>query len=548
MLKLLLSLFFKLSKVFFFFCVLLLSWTLALYLRSDIKAPAPSPTEKNWTDAKAKSRWFPRAEFGINNIFLEGTAFEQGLAWGSLTGDLLYRQEKNLVELYRELIPSRALQKMFEIFSIATFQGLESVLEKWMLDEMWGVSQSASPEFNGFASPFARQVAYHGIHEIGQLFVDLAPLGAACTFVSYPYRGNWFVGRTFDFEGGRIFDEEKVVKWVYPESGYKFVSVIWTGMVGAVSAVNEKGIYVSINAAGSSDVNVRGLPSTLLVSKVMREAATLEEALKIFRDTPSMITDIYMVLDSKANRLFKVEKSALRLDMTELKEAKAVANHLESAVFKDDEFNKVRREAYTSTYRQKRAQALLEDMKAKGQGSTAEVVATLVEILRDKGVDSDAKALHLGNRRAIDALIAAHGVVFDSKDRVLYVTQGPSMQGAFKAYDIERSFEEKRPVEKRGIGSDPSLSLEDYRTFKGKQLILKSVFQDLRSSRCAEASEKINNLDFEHVEFYYAKTLVEICLDKNEEAKKSAHKAMLLGPPHESLKTFFESVQMGDFK
>jgi isopenicillin-N N-acyltransferase like protein len=529
----------RLIKVVFYLAVISLSWTIALYLRSDVSPPRAAPAPIEWEKAKSQSKWFPKNEKGINHIFLEGSAFERGLAWGSLPGDLLYRQEKTLVNMYTELMPSKLKRRIFETGAIAAFQGLELSLDPWMLEEMWGVSQSSTSEFNHFASPYARQIAYHGIHEVGQLFVDLAPLEGACTFVSYPLDSHWIVGRTFDFEGGRIFDEEKVVKWVYPDNGFKYVSVAWTGMVGTVSGVNEKGIYVSINAAGSREVNLRGLPSTLILTKVLQEAATLEDALKIFRDTPSMVTDIYMVLDSKSGRLFKVEKSAFSLDMSEVKTATAVTNHLEAEVFQKDDFNLIRKNEYTSTHRLKRAQSLLDQLFNSKVNSTSNVISSLLDILRDKGVDKNSAPLHLGNRRAIDALIAAHGILFDSKSQTLYVGEGPSMSGAFRAYDIQKTFAQKTPVEKEALPADKAVSKEQYQTFKSKLLQLKQVFALLKRQECQVAYDQLAQLDFNHVEYFYASALASSCLGKKEEAKAFATKGLALSPPHKSLEAYF---------
>lgn len=504
----------RLIKVIFYFGVIFFAWTIALYLRSDVSPPRAAPASIEWEKAKAQSKWFPKTEKGINHIFLEGSAFERGLAFGSLTGDLLYRQEKTLAEMYTELMPSKIKQRIFETGAIAAFQGLALSLEPWMLEEMWGVSQSSSNEFNHFASSYARQIAYHGIHEVGQLFVDLAPLEGACTFVSFPLNSHWIVGRTFDFEGGRIFDDEKVIKWVYPDNGFKYVSVIWTGMVGAVSGVNEKGIYVSINAAGSREVNLRGLPSTLILTKVLQEAGTLEDALKIFRDTPSMITDIYMVLDSKSGRLFKVEKSAFSLDMSEVKTAIAVTNHLDAEIFQKDEFNLIRKNEYTSMHRFKRAQSLLDQLWNSKPSSSAKVTLFLLDILRDKGVDKNLAPLHLGNRRAIDALIAAHGVLFDSKTQTLYVSEGPSMSGAFRTYDIQKTFAQKTPVEKESLPADKAVSKEQYQTLKSKLQQLKQVFQLLKKQECQVAYDQLAQMEFNHVEYYYASALASSCLGK----------------------------------
>jgi hypothetical protein len=42
----------------------------------------------------------------------------------------------------------------------------------------------------------------------------------------------------------------------------------------------------------------------------------------------------------------------------------------------------------------------------------------------------------LGDRRAIDALIATHGVVADTTARVLYVSVGPHLSGRFVGVDL----------------------------------------------------------------------------------------------------------------
>ncbi len=541
--------FFKaLSKALFYFFALIFSWVLCLYLRSDIQAPRLVPSQVEWDKAKEKSLWFDKKEYGINHVFLKGSAFERGLAWGTLPGSRLYDHEKTLIDMYSTLIPSPWKRKILETSAMALFQGLDHGFEPWMKEEMWGVSQSASSEFNSLASPFARQLAHHGIFEVGQLFVDLAPLEGACTFVGYPLNGKWIVGRTFDFEGGRIFDEQKVVKWVYPESGLKYVSVIWTGMVGAVSGVNEKGLYVSLNVAGSRDMNLLGLPSTLLLSKVLQEATTLEEALKIFRDNPSMLTAIYMVLDSNTGRLYKVEKSAFRLDMSEVKDAGAVTNHLTADVFKDDDFNVSRRDNFTSTFRLKRANELLLELKKQNPKERGVVTKALLKILRDKGVSEAGTPLHLGNRRAIDALIASHGVLFDSAAQTLYVSEGPAMAGAFRAFDIAKSFSAGKPVELAGLPKDNLVSEEKFEEIKEKLAQLKGVFELIKEGNCQKASADLKAINsgatpassFQHVEYEYAALQVAKCLNLPAEAKLHAQKGLDLVPPHLSLKEYFQ--------
>jgi hypothetical protein len=44
----------------------------------------------------------------------------------------------------------------------------------------------------------------------------------------------------------------------------------------------------------------------------------------------------------------------------------------------------------------------------------------------------------LGDRRAIDAFIAIHGVVMDTTARVIWVSEGPHLRGRFVRFDVGR--------------------------------------------------------------------------------------------------------------
>jgi len=64
-------------------------------------------------------------------------------------------------------------------------------------------------------------------------------------------------------------------------------------------------------------------------------------------------------------------------------------------------------------------------------------VRDAVALLRDRR-GTQRQALELGDRRAIDALIAAHGVVMNTSQRVLWVSEEPHLLGRFLAFDLRR--------------------------------------------------------------------------------------------------------------
>jgi len=103
------------------------------------------------------------------------------------------------------------------------------------------------------ANPYTRKIYYHAIHDLGQALVD-SPLLACTGFMAGPQAtadGHWIMGRNFDSEVGVTMDRDKVIRIHQPEGGIPYISVAFAGMIGAVSGVNEAGIGIAINAAGS---------------------------------------------------------------------------------------------------------------------------------------------------------------------------------------------------------------------------------------------------------------------------------------------------------
>jgi len=443
---------------------LALFWTLVLAANGIIvtyhAGVFPKPSLET-PAAVAPGKWIDKSVYGTHQLVLEGTPFERGLQSGRAVRELLRRQEVELVTKLHSFIPNALLLRAAVLFGIAWFQGIDGYFEPWATDEMYGVSLSAPPEFNDLSDPFTRQVAYHGLHEVGQMMVDQQGDDAGCTVVATPYLGNWILGRNFDFEGGRIFDDEKILKWVFPDQGNPYVSVTWAGMVGVVTGVNSKGLFISINAAGSKDFRRVGTPSTLVVLKALQFANTIDEALKIIERETMFITDIFVVLDAASGRLVRVEKSPRATEVEDLSPPAVVTNHLLAPRWRNDPINVFRQTELTSTYRYERALKLVRRLDGERLGDGARLEQRILDILRDKGGEP---VLEIGNRRAIDALIATHSVIYNARERVLYVSHGPSVTGRFTGFDLQASFAAREPrVSRRAFGNDPLVSGETYK-------------------------------------------------------------------------------------
>jgi len=406
-----------------------------------------------------KAEWYSKDKYKINQLLLFGSPYNRGVEHGRLTSDLIYKQEKELNKMFKSFFPTKIYQQVFIVALSRWFYGIEKYFDSWMLKEIQGVSEHSSTEFNDLADPFTRQVAYHGLHEVGQVFADVENIDFGCTVLGINYKNNWVIGRNFDFEAGRIFDEEKVMKWVFPNEGYPYLSVIWAGMVGVVTGVNQNGIYVSINAAGSSDLVRYGTPSTLVLTKVLQFAKDYSQAIEIIKNSQIFITDIFTLVDAKNKKAFRIEKSPKYTEVKELKENFAITNHLLSNRWTDDKVNAFRMKKFTTMNRLKKAEALLGSIKDKNFTSANDVELTLLGFLRDKGPV-------LGDRNSIDALIATHSVIYNAAQNTIYVSKGPSLVGEFIGFDLIRSFKQKRPVLKGTLPADPALNATTYYQIK----------------------------------------------------------------------------------
>src|ERR1019366_775973 len=109
----------------------------------------------------------------------------------------------------------------------------------------------------------------------------------------------------------------------------------------------------------------------------------------------------------------------------------AVTNHFEGPLANDA--SNVRVRSTTSTLaRRERIDQLL-----GGVSPHSVTPPGALAMLRDHRCVGD-DACPLGDRRAIDAFIATHGVVADATDRVLWVSTGPHLRGRFVKLDLRK--------------------------------------------------------------------------------------------------------------
>jgi hypothetical protein len=157
------------------------------------------------------------------------------------------------------------------------------------------------------------------------------------------------------------------------------------------------------------------LREALGAARSAHEAATLLSAQEV------MVSSITFVAD--ANGVSLVVERAPGANAF-VREAPLVTNHFEGPLATDPKNQAVR--AGTTTLARRARMDELHAELPNGSGTVPRAVA----MLRDHRC-SGGEACALGDRRAIDAFIATHGVVADLTTRTLWVSEGPQLSGRF---------------------------------------------------------------------------------------------------------------------
>ncbi|MDC1143068.1 C45 family autoproteolytic acyltransferase/hydrolase [Planctomycetota bacterium] len=386
--------------------------------------------------------WFRKRD-ALREMGLSGTDWERGYANAMMTRDILKEQEDVLQKLVREFLPNKPSQWLVKNLIAVNNKQLPEYLTDGEKLEIKGLADGSVDNYPDEFPLYHRIMNYHAAHDISHMLID-SPLIATknligCTgFAAWGSKsvdGHLLIARNFDWEAGTVFDEKKIVYYVWPESGHAYVHVAWAGMVGAVTGMNEHGLSVHINAARTDDTGFGniGTPVSLLVKRVLNECETLDQAVKMITDAKVFVSDSYLVGSAKEGRAVIVEKSPEVTAVHEGKDLLLQSNHFIAEEFANDAENAAHQETATTTQRLARLTELAQsDAKLDAAGCLA--------ILRDKKV-AGGEEVGFGNRNAIDASIATHSVVMDLTAGKMWVGVGPYTFGRYLVIDVVGSLQ-----------------------------------------------------------------------------------------------------------
>jgi isopenicillin-N N-acyltransferase-like protein len=436
---------FRFTKKFFLVVGLLLLIFVIYFLASiyvatpDIKDKTVLNFERQQIDTncyKIGSNWLKKSQSGLWEMYLEGDGFERGVVNGKLTKELAEQQETAFINQIRKIIPSNAYLNFLKYFVAYFNRNLTKHVTEEYQQEIYGVSLSASDKYDELAPKYYRILNYHAAHDIGHALQD-KNMAVGCTSFGVwndkSENNKLLIGRSFDFYSGDEFAKNKIVAFIKPTTGYKYMYVTWAGFTGVVSGMNDKGLTVTLNAAKSDIPTGVATPISLLAKEILQYAKNIKEAYVIAEKRETFVSESILIGSAEDNKAYIIEKTPTKINLYQEERNEIVCpNHYQSDAFAKDINNNKNIVESSSMFRKYRMEQLLSNYTTINYKNAA-------TILRDtRGINN--RDIGLGNEKAINQLIAHHAVVFSPQERLVWVSTQPFQLGQFICYDLTKVF------------------------------------------------------------------------------------------------------------
>lgn len=478
---------------------------------SGYNSSIPEKIKINDSTFIAGNNFFLKNKQGLWELYVEGNPLQIGEITGSLTQKQLQSQEAYIFNMVEDIIPSKFQQFLLRKFLAWYNRQMYQHIPEEYKTEIYGLSQYSSSNFSEIGEPYLRILYLHGAHDIGHAMQDLMLVGCSSFAVwgDKTVDNDLLIGRNFDFYAGDDFAKEKIISFVNPSKGHKFMSVTWGGMIGVVSGMNEQGLTVTINAGKSKIPLVAKTPISIVTREILQYASTIDEAIAIAKKREVFVSEAIFIGSAKDKKAIVIEVSPDNFGVYEVENTNKLicSNHFQSEEYQNDERNIKWIEESHSMYRFERMLELISEKEKID-------VKDAVSILRNKkGLGN--KEIGFGNEKALNQLLAHHGIVFKPESKKVWVSSNPYQLGEFVEYDLDEIFmnREDNPVitsVSNGNGNIPedkfihSKEFKDYQEYR----VLERKLEKAISQKETLSPEIISALKQKNPEYWKAYYLI----------------------------------------
>ncbi len=360
-----------------------------------------------------------------------GSPEDLGRAHASLLHAQMIEDEGALWSAFRRHVPSVFARTLVLDIARLRFRRLDERYPHTRRLELAAAADSLMPDPFALEIPTYQRLLYlNSLYDVALSF-EGSPL-VGCTSVAFAAdpasKSPTLLARNFDFETDDVFDRGKAVLVFQQDQLIPVLSVGWPGLMGVVSGMNAAGVGIVIHGARAGHPTRLGEPVPITVREALSVCRTTRQAVDFISKRPAMVSHMLLIADAQGT-LAVMERVPERPAFVRWGiRSMVLTNHLEGPSSGSAANQRVR--ANTSTLaRRARADQLVAAL------SEPVTPADLAAILRDRGAVGGAP-LAPGDRRAIDAGIATHGVIMDLSALRIWVSEGPHLDGRFLGFSL----------------------------------------------------------------------------------------------------------------
>ena len=495
----------------------------------------PKVIQKNDTLRIYKNNYLLKNKQNLWELYSQGNPYQLGLTSGALLEKLYKKQDSIFYQKINSFVPSLRKQKILFHFLKWFNRDIEKNIIPEYQAELYGISHYSDTVFNRYIPAYQRSMYLHAAHDIGHALQDLMLVGCSSLVVwgDKTPDGKLLIGRNLDFYVGDDFAQNKLISFVKPSSGIPFMSVSWAGMIGIVSGMNYEGLMVTINASKSDIPFKAKTPISLLCREILQYASTLEEAVEIAKKRSVFVSENILVASAKDKKAIIIEISPRKIDVFESPNYDNLicTNHFQSDGYLSDKKNIKQIKETHSFYRYQKIQELLQ----KSNKISPEYMA---EILRNtEGLNK--KSLGYGNEKAINQLLAHHGIIFKPEEKLVWVSSSPYQLGEFVCYDLEKIFNSdfqgviSAQTQERNIPKSKFLLTKEYENYEKYRILEHKIETDLKTNKFIDSQSvmQLENLNPDYWKAYFiiGKVLLQ---NKDKRARIYFEKSLSLEIPY----------------
>ena len=227
--------------------------------------------------------WLEQTRDGRRILHLKGTPYEMGYQHGRL----LAKEVKLVMQTILPTIAVAETMRTGEPF----FKRLSAIEDKCQpyipheyLEEARGLAAGAG---------LTQQTIL-----LSNIFPELFHCSGFALWGKATADGKLYHGRILDYMNEIGLQSVAVVIVYQPNGKIPWVNISYAGFLGSVTGMNAKQVAIG-EMGGKGQGQWNGMPMSYLVRKTLETAGTLDQALKVFQDTPRTCEYYYVVSDAK---------------------------------------------------------------------------------------------------------------------------------------------------------------------------------------------------------------------------------------------------------